>query len=143
MVNWKQVAEDDLRKYLDLKRAVSGYKDRVALLDGDMTSLQAVSFDDMPKGGEYSADDELVNLIVAKMEIEDAHKRNINRLKLIETGLAALDEQERMVLDLFYVHRCHDAADTVCRNLHVERSSAYNLRNRALWRYVAAAYGIV
>lgn len=55
----------------------------------------------------------------------------------------ALDEYEQYVLRTFYldsVSRC-DAIEAICDHFHVERSTAYNKKNKALSRLSVLLFG--
>lgn len=142
MVNWKQVVEDDLRKYEGLKEAVKCNEAHLELLSAELAGVKAVDFDAMPKA-DGQANDPTINALVMKLELEERLNLNRRRVALIEKGLAGLDSEERLALDYFYIYGYRDAADKLCEVLNVERSTAYNIRNRARNKYTLACYGIV
>lgn len=142
MVNWKQVVEDDLRKYMGMKEAVRCNEAHLELLRDELAGVKAVDFDAMPKA-DGQANDQTINALVMKLELEERLNLNRRRVALIEKGLAGLDSEERLALDYFYIYGYRDAADKLCEVLNVERSTAYNIRNRARNKYTLACYGIV
>ena len=42
VVNWKQVAEDDLRKYRDIEAAVTSNREKIVLLTAETESVKAM-----------------------------------------------------------------------------------------------------
>ena len=142
MVNWKQVAEDDLRKYESVRAAVANNRQQIALLEDELRGVKAISVEAGPHSAKVTGD-ESINRLVMKMELEEILARNEKRLKLIEDGLAGLDREERLALDYFYINRRHNAAESLCEVLCVERTTAYKIRGQALHKYIVRAYGLV
>lgn len=75
MVNWKQVAEDDLRKYESIRAAVANNRQQIALLEDELRGVKAIPVE----AGTHSAKvtgDESINRLVMKLELEDLLARN-------------------------------------------------------------------
>ena len=55
----------------------------------------------------------------------------------------ALNDDERWMLEVFYLSEDErrNAVDDICERFAIERSSAYNKKNRALERFAALLYG--
>ncbi len=142
MVNWKQVAEDDLRKYESIRVAADNNRQQIALLEDELRGVKAIPVESGPHTAKVSGD-ESINRLVMKMELEEILARNEQRLKLIENGLEGLDREERLALEYFYINRRRNAADSLCEALCVERTTAYKIRGQALHKYIVRAYGLV
>lgn len=142
MVNWKQIAEDDLRKYESIRAAVENNRQQIALLEDELRGVKAIPVE----AGTHSVKvtgDESINRLVMKLELEELLARNEQRLKLIENGLEGMDREERLALEYFYINRLRNAADSLCEALCVERTTAYKIRGQALHKYIVRAYGLV
>ena len=142
MGNWKQIAEDDLRKYESIRAAVENNRQQIELLEDELHCVKAIPVE----AGAHTAKvtgDESINRLVMKMELEEILARNEQRLKLIENGLKGLDREERLALEYFYINRRRNAADSLCEALCVERTTAYKIRGQALHKYIVRAYGLV
>lgn len=142
MVNWKQIAEDDLRKYESIRAAVENNRQQIALLEDELRGVKAIPVE----AGTHSVKvtgDESINRLVMKLELEELLARNEQRLKLIENGLEGMDREERLALEYFYINRRRNAADSLCEALCVERTTAYKIRGQALHKYIVRAYGLV
>ena len=61
----------------------------------------------------------------------------------IDNALAMLDDQERLVLERFYINRCPGYVDVLCQELGYERSHIYNIKGAALRHFTTAMYGLV
>lgn len=142
MVNWKQVAEDDLRKYESIRAAADNNRQQIALLEDELRGVKAIPVESGPHSVKVSGD-ESINRLVMKMELEEILARNEQRLKLIEKGLEGLDREERLALEYFYINHRRNAADSLCEELCVERTTAYKIRGQALHKYIVRAYGLV
>ena len=92
MVNWKQVAEDDLRKYRDIEVAVTSNRETIALLTAEAEGVKAMQTEQSTRGGGKVTGDESINVLIEKMEQEQLLERNEKRLALIKQGLEGLDE---------------------------------------------------
>lgn len=142
MVNWKQVAEDDLRNYEEIKAAVENNRQQIAILEEELKSVQAVKLEAGARSEKVTGD-ESINRLVLKIELEEILARNEKRIGLIENGLMGLDREERLALEYFYINHRQRAAEGLCEALCVERTTAYKLRGQALHKYIVRAYGIV
>ena len=61
----------------------------------------------------------------------------------MERGLAALDEQQREILEAFFINRVQSGADYLAEKLHLERTRVYELRESAIRDFTMARYGVV
>ena len=57
-------------------------------------------------------------------------------------ALAVLDDEERLILDKFYIHRAKGNVGDLCERLNVEQSTVYRKRDNALRRFTIALYGV-
>ena len=60
---------------------------------------------------------------------------------IVEGGLSVLDDEERLVLDRFYIHRAKGNVGELCERLNVEQATVYRKRDIALRRFTIALYG--
>lgn len=64
-------------------------------------------------------------------------------LTITKNGLGALTPQEKMVLEKFYVNRTDGYIQHLCRELCVEKSTVYRIKNTALEKFAAVIFGKV
>ena len=62
-------------------------------------------------------------------------------VEIVEGGLSILDDEERLALELCFIHRAKGAIMELCERLNVENSTAYRRRDDALRRFTMALYG--
>ena len=60
----------------------------------------------------------------------------------VDKALAVLDDEERLVLDRFYIHRAKGNVGDLCERLNVEQATVYRKRDSALRRFTIALYGV-
>ena len=60
----------------------------------------------------------------------------------VDKALSVLDDEERLVLDRFYIHRTKDSVGELCDRLNLEKTAVYDRREKALRHFTIALYGI-
>lgn len=143
-MDWKSVAIDKLKDYQTKLQALEIIPMQIAEIESKMTSIRSGA-NIVPSSGGKSAGKEniLLSCIVQKEELQ----RNLNRVKLwiefMEKGLSVLDQDERLVLDRFFVHPAKGNIDRLCGELFIEQSQVYKRRDKALRKFTIALYGCV
>ena len=117
----------------ELERLVASYTGvRAALLDG------------MPRSGSSASHRE--EAMVGNIARRDELKRRLKEARLwvaqVDKALAVLDDEERLVLDRFYIHRAKGAVEALCECLNLEKSAVYDRRDKALRHFTLALYGV-
>lgn len=76
----------------------------------------------------------------------DELKRRLKEANLwvaqVDKALAVLDDEERLVLDKFYIHRAKGNVGELCERLNLEKTAVYDRRDKALRRVTIALYGV-
>ena len=76
----------------------------------------------------------------------DELKRRLKEARLwvvqVDKALAVLDNEERLVLDRFYIHWTRGNVGELCERLNVEQATVYRKRDSALRRFTIALYGV-
>lgn len=92
-----------------------------------------------PKAGEARLVSGLDDISI----LRDRYAQAKAYMEWFQPAWDALDEDEQYVLQTFYldsVSRC-DAIEAICDHFHVERSTAYNKKNKALSRLSVLLFG--
>lgn len=140
---WQDFAIDELKKYFSRQMALLNLEDRIKELNAQFTSLGGNSNATPVMGGHSKIEDKLLNIIVSRDELKanyDVVKRSVER---VGRGLAILDEREKEVLNGFYIHRTPDYVDRLCDKLCIEKSQVYRTKDKALYKFTLAMYGII
>jgi len=65
------------------------------------------------------------------------------QLDMVDRGLASLSDEERMVLEGFFLSSSEFAKDDLMDKLCIERSTLYYLREKALRKFTISMYGLL
>lgn len=143
-MNWKYEAVDKLKGYEAHKRALENIPREIKRLEGAFVSIRSATTDGTPvSGGTCTREDAMVNNITRREELKVAMREAAAWVKIVDGGLAVLDEEERHILDRFYIHRAKGNVERLCDELHLEKTRVYELKDKALRHFTLALYGVV
>lgn len=142
-MNWKREAADKLKNYEAHKQALECLPKEIRRLESAYTGIRSATTDGTPiSGGGNTREDSMLSNIVHRDEL----KRRLKEARLwvaqVDKALAVLDDEERLVLDRFYIHRAKGAVEALCESLNLEKSAVYDRRDKALRHFTLALYGI-
>lgn len=142
-MNWKREAIDKLKNYEAHKQALENIPREIKRLESAYTGLRSASTDSAPvSGGGGTREDCVLSNIVLRDEL----KRRLKEARLwtaqVDKALAVLGEEEKLVLDRFYIHRAKGAVEALCESLSLEKSAVYDRRDKALRHFTLALYGV-
>lgn len=143
-MDWKKAAADDLRRYPALIAAVENITDRQETLNNRLYSARTGTLSAAPThGGGSRYEDAILNATVEKDRLA-YNKNDVKReLRRIERGLDVLSDDERRVLERFYIRRTKGFIDDLCVEFYCEKSEIYRRKDEALKRFTLALYGII
>jgi len=142
-MNWKREAADKLKNYEAHKQALENIPREIKRLESAYTGLRSASTENAPvSGGGGTREDCVLSNIVLRDEL----KRRLKEARLwtaqVDKALAVLGEEEKLVLDRFYIHRAKGAVEALCESLSLEKSAVYDRRDKALRHFTLALYGV-
>ena len=141
-MDWKQEAADKLMQYEARRQSLENIPAEIRRLELDYTSLRSSTADAMPSHGNGSRrEDAMLTNIVRREELARQLESARAWVALTDGGLSALDEEDKLVLDRFFVHRRKGACEQLCEELDREKAQVYRRRDRALRRFTLALYG--
>ncbi len=142
-MNWQKEAVNDLKAYEARKLSIDNMKKRIRELEQRAIKLGSLSSDVPVKGGASKSEDALINNIAER----DRLNQNIDAvqclLDIIDNGLSVLNDEERMVLNEFYINRSSQHIEKLCDELHCEQANVYRIKDRALYKFTIAMYGVI
>lgn len=141
-MDWKREAKAELRDLNVMREAVQNIPERIAMIESRKTSLQASSDSTPVQGGGNHHEYRLLDLIVEGERLKYSLQAHRIRLQLIERGLSALNDEDRLIVTTFAEHRSAEAVDILTEQLFLERSRVYQRWDQALRRYTIAEYGL-
>ena len=145
MVNWEKVAIDDLRKYEKMRHSLVSIREKQAALDLQSGVIRSSFRDSEPVSGSGSsgAEDRLISNIVERERLDGNYQAVEKLVAQIDAALAMLDDQERLVLERFYINRCPNHVERLCEELGCERSQVYRAKDEALRCFTISMYGLI
>ena len=141
-MNWKSEAIEKLKQYEAKKQSLKSIPMEIARLESAMRSIRSATADGTPvQGGGSGREEMMLSNIVHREELERALEQAQKWIDLVDAGLEILSEEERLVLDRFYVHPARGNVDRLCGELCIEKSQAYSKKDAALRHFTISLYG--
>ena len=143
-MNWKKEAENDLRNYQRRVDSLENSREKIKALQDQMKSVKSGMSDATPvMGGGNKAQENMVNCIAECERLEYTIKATERLVALVERGLNTLTDEERRVLDLFYIHRQRGHVERLMEEMHLETSQIYRIKDAALYKFTTTIYGLI
>ncbi len=139
--NWKKEAVDKLRNYDAMCCALKSIPVELRQLDTAKQCLRDAAHALLARGGAQSCEEAVEYVLTERKELRRQFKMAQLWMASVEDALDALDVEEVVVLDRFYIHRAPDCVDRLCAELHIEPSTVYRRRDKALRKFTTAMYG--
>ena len=142
-MNWKREAVDKLKNYEVHRQALESIPQEIKRLESVWTGIRSAVTDSTPvSGGGSTREDVMLSNIVHRDELKQRMKEACLWVSQVDKALSILSDEERLVLDRFYLHPIKGIIDDLCDRLNVERSAIYDRRDKALRRFTIALYGV-
>lgn len=140
-MNWKYESMEELREYEAKRMAVESIPEEIQQLRTQMVKLGGSGNSTPVKGGGSQWEDRQINLIVKMEKLNTSLCYAKEWCARVERGLVVLTDEERLILDRFYINPAKGNVDRLCGDLCLEKSAVYERKDRALRRYTLARYG--
>lgn len=141
-MDWKHEAVKELRRYEIYRQSLENILERYNLLNDEYKSIHHSTNTTPVKGGENRMTDSMINNIALRDNLRISYQITKRKLALIDKGMKSLTEEERLVLDRFYIHPTKDCIKHLMEELHMGRSPIYRLEKGALYNFTIIMYGI-
>lgn len=143
-MNWKFEAIEKLKEYTARKNSITSIPEEIKRLEEDAQRIRAASTDATPvQGGGSTREDMLLSNIVLREELQLRLSDALRWVNIVDAGLAVLSDEDRLVLDRFYIHQMHGNVERLRNELGLEdERSVYKRKDKALRRFTVALYGI-
>lgn len=142
-MDWKREAMDKLRQYEARRSSLERTAAEIHRLEADMTRIRSASADGTPvAGGTNTREDMMVGNIASREELAMARRDTVRWLAVMDSALSELSEEERLILDRFYIHRSKGNVDRLCEEMHLEKAQVYRNKDAALRRFTLLLYGV-
>lgn len=139
-MNWKEEAVQKLRRYRLMANSAQAIPRELERLAGEARTLHAAPFGGGgAMGNMRSYEDRLLDNLTQRQELEQQLERVESWVQITQQALEQLEPREQTVLRRLYMEGAE--ASAVGREIGLERSSLYRLRDEALRKLTIAMYG--
>ena len=142
----KSAVVSAIKDYADMEFIINNTPDDIADVRAAMTTAKLPTVSDMPKGSPdpHASEARLAAAIDEIDVIKERYRRALEYMEWFRPAWDALTDDERFVLTEFYREdsgRRGDAINIICGYYHIEQTSAYKKKNRALAKLTTLLYG--
>lgn len=142
-MNWQKEAITDLRCHEKRKAALESLADEIRELRARTYGTSSPAADAVPvQGGASTAEERWIAAIDELERKKEVYRLTKRRVDAVERGLAALDEQQREILEAFFINRVQGHVQALAEKYHVEQSRVYQMKDQAVRDFTLARYGI-
>ena len=142
-MDWKRESIEELRDYEAKRQSVESIPEEIRQLKAQMVKLGGSSNSAPVKGGGSPWEGRQINMIVRIEKLKTSLVYARDWVARVDHGLSALSDEERLILDRFYINPAKGNVDRLCEELYLEKSTVYERKDRALRHYTLARYGCV
>lgn len=149
-IAWKYLdkrrgAVQAVKDYGSMQFIIENTADEIKKVYNEMAGVGSPGMDGMPHAhNPKSGEERLVNGIEEIDVLKERYRQAVEYMDWFVPAWESLTEDERYVLRTFYKDEEYggdSAVDIICREYKIERSSAYNRKNRALNHMVTLLFG--
>lgn len=143
-MRWDVEAIAKLRDYSARKAALVNIPDEIARLEADCGRIRSATTDATPvQGGGSTREDMMLSNICLRQELEKRLADTKVWLAIMDAALEELADDERLVLDRFYINPHKGSVDRLCEELCIEKAGVYKRKDKALRHFTVILYGAV
>ena len=141
-MDWICVAKEELRNYEAVRTSIGTLPDLIMSQD---YAIHRIRTSDPSKvvGAGGGNEDALLSAIVYREELKTRLKEARKKVAAIERSLEVLSNDEYLMIERSFIHPRKNAIDTICEELCIEKTAAYERRRVALSKFTKAMYGVV
>ena len=133
-----------LKDYESMKFIIANTDDEIKGIQIDMITPGSPSLSGMPKAHNPQAGvDKIIRALDEIDVLKERYRQAMEYMDWFKPAWDSLSDDERYILECFYIddETATGAVYDVCEYFSIERSSAYNRKNRALEKLVVQLYG--
>lgn len=136
-MDWKICAVDDLRRYKQMKIGIINSKEKLKFVEN---TAMRYNLSNAKRG--LRTDTNIINALVEASRLRQNIASTERLTKLVERGLDSLSDEERRIIDRFYMANTPLSTRVLSEELGYEPRTLYRIRDRALEKFTIAMYGI-
>ena len=141
----RAAATNALKDYSSMKYIIEHTGEDIATLNEEMSSPVSPVLNGMPATHDPKAGEKRLIACINEIDVlKERYRQALEYMDWFQPAWDALTEDEQYVLKEFYLddeQKQIDAVYNICDRFNIERSSAYNKKNRALQHLALLLYG--
>lgn len=141
----RAAAINALKDYSSMKYIIEHTDEDIAILHEEMSSPASSVINGMPSTHDPKAGEKRLIACINEIDVlKERYRQALEYMDWFQPAWDALTEDEQYVLKEFYLddeQKQIDAVYNICDRFNIERSSAYNKKNRALQHLALLLYG--
>lgn len=140
----RSAAVDALKDYKSMKFIIDHTDDEIKNAYEKMSGISSPQYDGMPHSHNPQAGEDRIIKGIEEIDVlKERYRQAMEYMAWFLPAWEELSEDERYVLATFYSDEDSqtNAVYDICDHFGIERSSAYNRKNRALGKLVTLLYG--
>ena len=138
----KSAAADAVTDYGSMKFIIEHTDDEIKAAYEKMGGISSPQFDGMPHAhNPHAAEDRMAEGMDEISVLRERYREAVEFMAWFKPAWEELTEDERYVLECFYMGADGPAVNAVCERFQIERNSAYRRKNRALSKLSVMLYG--
>lgn len=143
-MNWIREAEDKLRNYAAWQNAMKRNRAEIRRLEGDFVSIRSANVDSTPvQGGGNTREEAMCANIAHRQELGILLEQTERKVAEVKATLDLLQPEERDILERMVIYYRRGNVEKACAELHMDRSTVYRKRDKALRHFGMAFYGAI
>ena len=143
-MNWIREAEDKLRNYAAWQNAMKRTKAEIRRLESDFVSIRSANVDSTPvQGGGNTREEAMCSNIAQRQELGILLEQTARKVAEVKATLELLQPEERDILEKMVIYYRKGNVEKVCAEMHIDRSTVYRKRDKALRHFGMAFYGAI
>lgn len=141
-MNWKSEAIEKLKQYDAKKLSLRTIPTEIRRLELDAQKIRSASADGSPvQGGGSGREDMMISNIVLREEMERSLEQAEIWVDLVSAAFSLLTDEEKLILERFYIRPERCAADRLAGDLHLDTKTVYKRKDDALRKFTVSLYG--
>jgi hypothetical protein len=139
---WKNEAVSRLKAYQAKKLALENIPMEIRQQVLALSSIRSADPDSAPVRGNATREDAMLNNMVYRSELEESFLRTRLWVDATDRALGILNQEERILLERFFIYAEPKAADRLAGDLHMDVKTVYRRKDEALRKFTIALYGM-
>lgn len=130
-----------MEDYENMQFIINNTDDEVKSVRDKMMGVGSPNWDGMPHAHNPNAAEDRILDGIEKIDIlRERYRQAVEYMNWFKPAWESLSEEDQYVLEVFYLTDDSDVG-MICDHFGIEKSSAYNRKNRALSKLATCLYG--